>query len=135
HGGTHPWHIEVQWIPERGEFWALFNSKQPGGCTTPAVFLATSTDGVRWSHFPSPVLLKGAHPDLLDIVYRGTFLYDHGRQDVTCWHSGATYRGGRYVWRSAVERLTLEQLLSRISDADTRLADAPPAPAELVDCP
>lgn len=135
HTGMHPWHIEVQWLPERGEFWALFNSKHPGGCTTPAVFLAVSTDGLSWSHFAAPVLVKGAHPDLMDIVYRGTFLYDHARQDVTFWHSGATYSGGRYVWRSAVERLTLDQLLSRISEADTRLADAAPAPAELVEWP
>src|SRR5699024_2262570 len=54
HGGMHPWHIEVQWLPDRGEFWALFNSKHSGGCTTPAVFLATSTDGVNWSHFTAP---------------------------------------------------------------------------------
>lgn len=135
HDGMHPWHIEVQWIAERGEFWALYNSKLPGSCTTPAIFLATSADGIHWLHHPAPVLVKGAHPDLADIVYRGTFLYDHERQDVTFWHSGATYRDRRYVWRSAVQRLRLEDLLRLAATPTfdpTRLA---PAPAELVDWP
>lgn len=135
HEGMHPWHIEVQWIPEREEFWALYNSKHPGGCTTPAVFLAVSADGITWEHFRSPVLAKGGHPDLMDIVYRGTFLYDDARADVTFWHSGATYRDGRYVWRSAVQRLRLSDLLGLASRDDPDLADLPPAPAPLVEWP
>lgn len=135
HGAMHPWHIDVQWIPERGEFWALYNSKRVGGCATPAVFFATSTDGVSWHHFQGPVIIKGAHPDLMDIVYRGTFHYDHERQDVIFWHSGATHGERGYVWRSAVQRIRLTDLLSLESREDPRLDHLPPAPAELDDWP
>jgi len=46
--GYSVWHIDVQWIASRSEFWALYNVKTPGSCTTPAVYLATSGDGVTW---------------------------------------------------------------------------------------
>src|SRR5690242_4688013 len=43
-----PWHIDVQWIPSRQAFWALYNAKTAGACTTPAVYLAESADGITW---------------------------------------------------------------------------------------
>src|SRR5581483_11042398 len=35
--GVSAWHLDVQWIPSRNEFWMLFNGKTPGDCTTPAL--------------------------------------------------------------------------------------------------
>jgi hypothetical protein len=74
--GVHPWHLEVQWIPSRQEYWAMYNGKVAGSCTTEALFLATSADGVTWKTFASPVLRRGAIPELADVVYRATFAYD-----------------------------------------------------------
>jgi hypothetical protein len=105
-GGYWPWHIEVQWIPSRQEYWALFNGKTPGSCTTTALFLATSPDGVTWKTFPSPVLVRGASPELADVVYRSTFSYDDATDVIDFWYSGAKYEFGQYVWRTAYQRRT-----------------------------
>ncbi|MEO6057500.1 MAG: hypothetical protein ABIQ49_11715, partial [Gemmatimonadales bacterium] len=44
--GLWPWHIDVQWLPSQGAFWAVYNVKTDGGCATPAVYLARSGDGI-----------------------------------------------------------------------------------------
>jgi len=99
-----PWHIEVQWIPSRNEFWALYNVKRAGDCATPALFLATSPDGYTWSVLSQPVLVRGRIPELADIVYRSSLLYDPVSDAITFWYSGATHTGSKYVWGAAVER-------------------------------
>src|SRR5690242_12461875 len=81
--GLYPWHIDVEWIASRNEFWALYNTKTPGSCTTSAVYLATSADGVHWTTYASPVLAHGAIPELQDVVYRSTFSYDDASDAVT----------------------------------------------------
>ena len=97
-----PWHIDVQWIPSRQVFWAVYNVKTASRCTTPAVYLAESTEGSP-GRVPQPVLVKGAIPALQDIVYRTTFEYEPVSDAITFWYSGARYerrplrlgRGGR----------------------------------------
>ena len=104
--GPFPWHIEVQWIPSRGEFWAVYNVKSPDDCATAALYLATSPDGVTWTVLDQPVLTRGRIPELNDIVYRSTFQYDPIADAITFWYSGATFsqHERKYVWGAAVER-------------------------------
>lgn len=102
--GFSPWHIDVEWIASRKEFWALYNVKTAGSCTTSAVYLATSTDGVHWTTYPSPVLARGASDELRDVVYRSSFSYDASSDAVTIWYSGARFDGASYSWHSAVQR-------------------------------
>jgi hypothetical protein len=117
--GFYPWHVEVQWIPSRREYWALYNAKSIESCSTPALFLATSADGVTWKTFPSPVLERGDIAELRDIVYRSTFAYDPGTGVVTFWFSGARYESLRYVWRSVVQRRRLADVFKRITAEPT----------------
>jgi hypothetical protein len=112
--GVFPWHIDVEWVPSRGEFWALYNGKTAGSCTTGAVYLATSTDGVHWATHPSPVLARGAIPELQDVVYRSTFAYDEASDAITVWFSGARYSAGNYIWSSAVQRRRRADLFAAI---------------------
>ena len=102
--GFHPWHLEVQWMPSRQEYWALYNGKVAGSCTTDALFIATSADGVSWKTYASPILRRGAIPELADVVYRATFSYDPQRDAISLWHSGARYTGRGYEWHAAFER-------------------------------
>jgi hypothetical protein len=102
--GVFPWHIDVEWIPSRAEYWALYNVKVPGTCATGAVYLATSPDGLQWRTYPSPVLAQGAVPELRDVVYRSTFSFDAASDAVTFWYSGARFDNNTYTWRSAVQR-------------------------------
>jgi hypothetical protein len=102
--GFYPWHLEVQWIPSRQEYWALYNGKVAGSCTTDALFFATSADGVTWKTYASPILRRGAIPELADVVYRATFSYDPQHDVVSLWHSGARYTSRGYEWHAAFER-------------------------------
>ena len=132
--GYSAWHIDVQWIPARDEFWAVYNGKTSGSCTTPAVFLATSPDGVSWHAMDQPVIAKGRVPQFADIVYRTTFAYDPLTDAITFWYSGARYDGRQYVWSAAVERRRRSDVFAPSARAVTSTPFAP-APAPLVDWP
>ena len=127
-GELMPWHIDVEWVPSLGEYWALFNAKQPGSCTTEALYLATSPDGLTWRTYPSPVLRRGAIPEFAEVVYRATFAYDARRDAVSIWHSGARF-AMRYEWHAAFERMRRSDLIDRVNrpDAAVRVpSSAPP---------
>jgi hypothetical protein len=111
-GGYFAWHIDVEWIPSRQEFWALYNGKTPGSCGTPALFLATSADGLAWKTFPSPILIRGASPELKDIVYRSTFSYDEATDAIDFWYSGARYEMGKFVWSTVYQRRARREVFS-----------------------
>jgi hypothetical protein len=114
----------VQWLPSRQEYWALYNGKVAGSCTTDALFLATSADGVSWKTYPAPILSRGAIPEFADIVYRATFSYDPQRDVVSLWHSGARYTSRGYEWHAAFERRRRTDLF----DAAVRLQAAAAQP-------
>jgi hypothetical protein len=133
--GFSVWHIDVQWIPSRAEFWAVYNVKLPGGCATPAVYAATSVDGKTWLTPNRPLLAKGSTAAFADVVYRSTFSYDATTDDILFWYSGARYDGSQYVWSAAAQRRTREavfQLSKSTFDAGPLMA---PAPAPLTDWP
>ncbi len=126
-----PWHLDVQWIPSRNEFWAVFNAKTSTGCATPAVFIARSADGVAWTVTGQPVLAKGRIPELAHIVYRSTFDYDPVADVVTFWYSGASHAETGYVWRAAVERRRREEVFALGQTAlDPEIYGEPPLPLE-----
>ncbi|HET6579108.1 MAG TPA: hypothetical protein VFG66_12325 [Gemmatimonadales bacterium] len=132
--GLWAWHIDVQWIPERNAFWAVYNVKTQGSCTTPAIYMAESGDGREWDVIQQPVLVKGVIPELQDIVYRTTFEYDPASDALTFWYSGARYEGGQYRWAAAIERrLRSEVFQSAAATLDPR--QLPPAPAPLDEWP
>ena len=128
------WHIDVQWIPQLNRFWALYNVKTGNGCTTPAVYLAESEDGLVWQVVPQAVLVKGAIPEFEDIVYRSTFEYDPLTDAVTFWYSGARWGEDGYHWSAAVERRRRASLTDVLA-VGFDPAELPPAPAPLTDWP
>ncbi|MEO7996462.1 MAG: hypothetical protein ABI852_03395 [Gemmatimonadaceae bacterium] len=114
-GRSMPWHIEVQWIPEVNQFWALYPVKEPGSCATRELHLATSTDGITWQTYPTPVLEAGELPMLADIVYRSTFEYDAKRDEVRFWFSGANADGNRWNWRTVLQRRSRSALFAQVN--------------------
>ncbi len=111
-GEASPWHLDVAWIESRREYWAVFNAKTPGTCTTPVLYFATSVDGLAWNVFPTPLLARGAIAEFQDVVYRSTFEYDDRDDEMTFWYSGARYDGTRYVWKAAMQRLPREAVFA-----------------------
>ena len=98
------WHLEVQWIPSREEFWAVYNVKHAGNCNTDLLFMATSKDGVTWKTYPSPLLRAGAIPEFEHIVYRSTFAYNPRTDNIRFWFSGARWEPHGYVWRTVYQK-------------------------------
>jgi hypothetical protein len=113
--GVFPWHLEVQWIGALREYWAMFNAKVAGSCTTDALYLATSSDGIAWRTYQSPVLRRGAIPELADVVYRAGFAYDAERDLVSIFHSGARYASRGYEWHAAYERRRRDDLFDGVN--------------------
>jgi len=130
-GNAFAWHIDVQWIPAKSEFWATYNVKIPGSCTTPALHFAKSVDGVHWAIQPGPVLVRGAIPAFADIVYRASLIYDEISDTITLWYSGARFENNRYTWRIATERLGFSAFFGRVttpppSGTGLTVTNAPP---------
>ena len=108
------WHIDVQWIPARAEYWALYNTYPAGtSCATNKLFLARSPDGVTWTTYPSPIATIGVISAFQHIVYRSTFMANPRATTVTLWMSGATYgQQTGYVWRTASVTTRVADLLA-----------------------
>ena len=127
---SYPWHIDVEWIPSRQEFWATYNVKIAGSCTTAALHLARSPDGIHWTPALGPVLVREAIPEFRDIVYRASLIYDPRADAVTLWYSGARYEGGRYTWRIATELVSgpvfFLRLATAVPGAGLNVSDSPP---------
>jgi hypothetical protein len=123
------WHIDVEWIPSKQEFWAISNVKVPGSCPTAALDFAKSLDGVHWLPAAGPVLVRGAIPAFADIVYRASLLYDEASDNITLWYSGARFDNGRYTWKIATERVAASAFFARLAalaGAVVGVTSAPP---------
>jgi hypothetical protein len=110
-----PWHIDVEWIASLGQFWAVYPIKVAGSCTTDRLRFATSTDGLHWKSYPSPVLVKGVSEELNDVIYRSSLAYNEATGEVTLWYSGATLDKSVYSWHLAWERLPRTDLFARVN--------------------
>jgi len=107
------WHIDVEWVAARSEYWALYNTFPEGGsCATHALYLARSSDGVHWTVSPSPIARSGLIEQFSDIIYRSTFITDSKANRVMLWMSGAAYIGGNYVWRTATVATSTAELMA-----------------------
>jgi hypothetical protein len=127
----------VQWIPSRGEYWAVYNAKVERSCATTAVFLATSPDGRTWTARPAPLLVAGEIPQLSLIVYRATFAYDPETDAITFWFSGAgkPASSDKLVWRTAVQRRRRERVFDRTGGSNGASARLIPKPIRLINPP
>jgi hypothetical protein len=126
--GSSVWHLDVQWIPSRQEYWALYISKVSGSCNTRALFLATSPDGVTWHNYPKPVITAGVIPEFADVVYRSTFAYNPVTDAVRLWYSGARAReDGNLYWQSAFDRRSRSELFAAVSGTPSLASLRPPA--------
>lgn len=115
-GDLMPWHIDVQWVPEMSQYWALYPAKSAGNCATRAVYLATSADGVQWTTYPTPVLESGELYELRDIVYRSTFTYVAADDEIRFWFSGANVvDSDSYNWRTVFQRRRRGDVFGRIA--------------------
>lgn len=137
--GYLPWHLEVQWVPQRGEYWALIAAYPRGrACTETSLFLATSPDGLTWTTYSAPVLARGLLPEFSTNVYRSTFAFAPDGEALTIWLTGATtvQRGDRkhapvLRWSAAVWHTQAHALLAHVRRTPTTVIAAAGYPAFL----
>ncbi|MBY0488275.1 MAG: glycoside hydrolase [Gemmatimonadaceae bacterium] len=138
--GFQPWHLDVQYVADRGEYWAFVVAYPTGkGCHASSLFLATSRDGETWTTYPRPILAPREFAAFGTTVYRSTFAAEG--DSVSIWYSGArqTRRGTRargavLQWSLAAARTSVATLFTRVADKSglTRLSLAPAAGAAVV---
>jgi len=135
-GDLMPWHIDVEWIPELAQYWALYPAKSAGSCATREIFLATSIDGVQWTTYPTPVLRSGELNELRDIVYRSTLTYDADLDEVRFWFSGANALDDHsFNWRTVFQRRKREDVFARVSSSLVQMRAHLNAIPQLIDPP
>jgi hypothetical protein len=137
--GYMPWHVDVQWVPQLDQYWALVAAYPRGStCTQTSLFLATSSDGVSWATYPSPVLARGVMPEFSTNVYRSTFAFAPDGESLTIWLTGATTvkRGNRkhapvLKWSAAVWHTQPRALLAHVRRAPITVVPAAMYPSFL----
>lgn len=85
------WHIDVIWVPEKREYWAVYPAYRQGQCGARDLFFATSPDGVTWRSFPAPLLEHGTERWTRSTLYRASLLYDRATDVVRVFLSGADH--------------------------------------------
>jgi hypothetical protein len=129
--GQSIWHIDVQWIAARHEYWALYNTYIAGtSCVTSALYLARSSDGVEWTTYPSPIARAGVVPAFQHVIYRSTFLTNPAASQVTLFMSGAVFGGSTYHWSTASVTTTTANLFA-IASVPASMITAVPVPSRL----
>lgn len=115
------WHLDVQYIPTKKEYWALIAAYPvAAGCAADDLFFARSQDGVTWQTYPTPLVSRADYPAYANAVYRSTFNYDADNDAVRLWLSGAVFSQGSWVWTIATSRWRFADLLAHVR--------GPPAP-------
>ncbi|MFL5614107.1 MAG: hypothetical protein ACJ796_10645 [Gemmatimonadaceae bacterium] len=131
--GYLPWHLDVQYVPQLDAYWALVAAYPRGtACTATSLFLATSTDGVNWTTYPSPVLARGRIPQFSANVYRSTFAFEPGADRLTIWLTGAAVvkraehrKPSVLRWSAAVWHTHTQALLEHVRTARSAAAMLP----------
>lgn len=125
------WHLDVQRVPSRGEYWAVYAAYPVGsGCAANDLFLARSEDGITWHTYPSPILARGEFAPFRETVYRSTFTYEAETDAIRLWLTGATFTGSAWVWTAATVRWQVPQLLAHVAALNVALRPAVERAAE-----
>ena len=122
--GRVPWHLDVQYIPAKQEYWALIAAYPEGTtCSRTAIYFARSADGTNWSVAPNPLLGPYEFGPLNDLVYRSTFHYHEASDAVSVWFSGAHIGDGGFHFAAASARYPYSELIRRVSGASPMIME------------
>lgn len=125
--GFVPWHMDVQYIPSKREYWMLVAAYPRGaGCAATDLFFARSVDGVSWQTYRAPLVARIDYPAYANAVYRSTFYYDADNDAVRLWLSGAVLSDQRWVWTLSTSRWGLSELLAHVSESPPPLSGTQP---------
>jgi hypothetical protein len=76
------WHMKVRYVAALKQYIAMYaafpQTTGIGDCTNDDLFIATSTDGLHWTTYSAPVLNHLDKRFSLESLYRASFVYDAG---------------------------------------------------------
>src|SRR5207247_11171815 len=70
------WHLDVTWVAEKNEYWAVYPAYDRRGCGARDLFFARSSDGVTWTTYSRPVLRHEDQHWTSAVLYRASALSD-----------------------------------------------------------
>jgi hypothetical protein len=84
--GDTAWHLNVTYVPVKGEFWMLYMPNSSGTTLNWAI----STDRVNWTPYKVRGVLVASSASWDTNVYRGTVIYDAATDLLKIWYSTNT---------------------------------------------
>jgi hypothetical protein len=122
--GRVPWHLDVQYVPAKQEYWALIAAYPDGTtCSRTAIYFARSADGTDWTVAPNPLLGPNEFAPLNDLVYRSTFHYHAASDAVSVWFSGARIGDGGFHFAMASARYPYADFIRKVSGTSAAIIE------------
>ncbi|MFI5206874.1 MAG: hypothetical protein ACHQU8_06320 [Gemmatimonadales bacterium] len=110
------WHLDVIWVDERQEYWAIFPAFAAGAdCNSADLFMARSRDAVHWQVLADPVLRRGDVTWGGSTLYRASLEYDANASMFRVWLSARSIVGD---WRIGHETFPVANVLAALRRAD-----------------
>jgi hypothetical protein len=102
------WHLDVIWVEELGEYWAVFPAHQAWeSCANSDLFIARSRNGLTWEVLPGPVLTRTTAGFANATLYRASLLYDPAAAGFRIWYSGRSTGGEWHTGHTVLSRNAL----------------------------
>ncbi len=100
----HAWHLNVEYIPSKAEFWMITLDEYSGG----NIAWAISMDGLNWQNFPNRRIMIPAPGAWDNTLYRSCFVYHEDTDLLEIWYSAN--RSG--IWHTGFVDTNYSDLLS-----------------------
>ena len=90
------WHINIVYVPEKQEYWAVYAAYRPAdGCGKCELFFARSSDGETWRTYSGPFLRTGFSGWSDASLYAASLVFNSSSDRLTVWFSA---RSRTDVW-------------------------------------
>ena len=83
------WHMDVTWVPERNEYWAVYVAYPGRACFGQDLYFARSGDGIGWTTYAIPFLRHEESAWTGGTLYRSSVTYDASRGVIQFFVSGS----------------------------------------------
>ena len=114
--GYYHWHIDMQWMEEKQEYWCIYPAyPYGGGSNYTELFFATSKDGLVWTTYENPVLVPENGTWYNNFIYRSTYLYDEATDMFRLWYNAGSGQG----WQVAYTENTYTDMVAALGASST----------------
>jgi hypothetical protein len=114
------WHMKVEYVRSRAEYWALYVGYPADGrpCQDDDLFIARSTDGVHWVSYPRAMLRHERRTWTAGALYRSSFIYDPSTDALRVWLSAVD---AKQVWHLGYAQFNLTALFAQLAAPARRM--------------